>query len=90
MIHVYIAWRCSVDLGLTGKVALVTGATGGIGLVIAQTLTAEGARVAIGYHQAEQEAATLAAAIDQAGGPPFPSRTTCATRQASAPGSKPS
>jgi 3-oxoacyl-[acyl-carrier protein] reductase len=36
-----------VDLGLSGKVALVTGASQGIGLGIAQELAAEGARVAI-------------------------------------------
>jgi 3-oxoacyl-[acyl-carrier protein] reductase len=36
-----------VDLGLNGKVALVTGASQGIGLGIARELAAEGARVAI-------------------------------------------
>jgi 3-oxoacyl-[acyl-carrier protein] reductase len=36
-----------VDLGLEGRVALVTGASRGIGFGIARTLTAEGARVAI-------------------------------------------
>jgi 3-oxoacyl-[acyl-carrier protein] reductase len=36
-----------VDLGLTGKVALVTGGSAGIGLAIARDLVAEGARVAI-------------------------------------------
>jgi 3-oxoacyl-[acyl-carrier protein] reductase len=36
-----------VDLGIAGRVALVTGATRGIGLGIARALRAEGARVAV-------------------------------------------
>jgi 3-oxoacyl-[acyl-carrier protein] reductase len=36
-----------MDLGLTGKVAIVTGAGGGIGAAIAQRLVAEGAHVVI-------------------------------------------
>ena len=36
-----------MDLGLTGKVALVAGGSAGIGLAIARDLVAEGARVAI-------------------------------------------
>jgi 3-oxoacyl-[acyl-carrier protein] reductase len=36
-----------MDLGIEGKVALVTAATNGIGLAIAQSLASEGARVAV-------------------------------------------
>jgi 3-oxoacyl-[acyl-carrier protein] reductase len=42
-----------MDLGLAGKVALVTAATRGIGLGIAQALAAEGARVAVAARTAE-------------------------------------
>ena len=46
-------------ISLTGKVSLVTGASGGIGRVVAESFAAAGSRVAIGYRNHEQEARDL-------------------------------
>jgi 3-oxoacyl-[acyl-carrier protein] reductase len=43
-----------MDLGITGKVALVTGASKGIGFGIARALAAEGARVAVSSRDRER------------------------------------
>ena len=53
-----------MDLGLAGRVALVTAATRGIGLGIAQALAAEGARVAV----AARTAADVKRVADSLGG----------------------
>src|SRR5580693_7353880 len=51
----------AMDLKLTGKTALVTGSTGGIGFGIARTLLAEGAQVIInGRTQESVDKATAA------------------------------
>jgi 3-oxoacyl-[acyl-carrier protein] reductase len=43
-----------MDLGLSGRVALVTAASGGLGLAVARALVAEGASVAITSRSAER------------------------------------
>jgi 3-oxoacyl-[acyl-carrier protein] reductase len=53
---------------LAGEVALVTGASRGLGKAIARALAAEGARVAVNYHASDAGAAEVVALIRQAGG----------------------
>ena len=53
---------------LTGHVALVTGASRGIGRSIASNLASRGASVAINYNESAQQATELQAEIEAAGG----------------------
>jgi NAD(P)-dependent dehydrogenase (short-subunit alcohol dehydrogenase family) len=57
-----------MDLGLKGKIALVTGAGRGVGREIALNLAAEGAVVAVNYRSSAKDAETLIAEITGKGG----------------------
>jgi 3-oxoacyl-[acyl-carrier protein] reductase len=56
------------EIGLAGRVALITGGSGGIGRAIALALSAAGASVAIGYGASDAAAHQLAGQITAAGG----------------------
>jgi len=56
-----------ISIDLSGKTALVTGATGELGRVIGRTLAQAGADVAIHYHSAKEKAAELAAELQELG-----------------------
>jgi 3-oxoacyl-[acyl-carrier protein] reductase len=56
------------DKLLSGKLALITGASRGIGAAVARRFAAAGSQVAIGYQTRSDAAASLAADITAAGG----------------------
>jgi 2-hydroxycyclohexanecarboxyl-CoA dehydrogenase len=57
-----------MDLGLKGKVALVTGGGRDVGRAIALTMAAEGATVAVNYNRSADEAEAVVAEITGSGG----------------------
>jgi 3-oxoacyl-[acyl-carrier protein] reductase len=56
------------ELEFSGKVALVTGASRGVGRAIALKFAALGARVAVNYYRSEDQANEVVAQIEKAGG----------------------
>lgn len=56
-----------MDLGLTGKVALILGGGGGLGSAIARSLASEGAKVAVGDLSSQAADQTVATVLDSGG-----------------------
>lgn len=57
-----------MNLNLTGKVALVTGGSRGIGAAICRALAGEGVKVGVNYSSSSEQATEVVAVIGRAGG----------------------
>src|SRR4029453_11971323 len=63
--HVRPDWRCrGMDLNLSGRVAVVTGGSKGIGLAVVRGLLEEGAHVVCAYRTPPPDAAALHVPVD--------------------------
>lgn len=71
-----------MDNNLSAKVALVTGASRGLGRAIALKLAGLGARVAINYRTNDEEAASVVRLITEQGGEAFPVKANVADGEA--------
>jgi 3-oxoacyl-[acyl-carrier protein] reductase len=64
--------RMTEDRLLAERVAIVTGASGGIGRAIAEELASSGAKVVVNYFRSEEAAQEVVTAIESAGGEALP------------------
>lgn len=73
---------------LNGKIAVITGASRGIGAATARLLAARGAAVAVTYREREQEARAVAAALQREGGQALSVRMDISSAQSVGAGMK--
>ena len=70
------------ESSLAGRVAVVTGGSGGIGRAIAEMLAAKGARIGVSFHDHEAPARETAAAVRATGGRAWAGRCNVADESA--------